>query len=81
MEAFNQLKLGRTGVKYIVFKIGGNDREIVVDELSKEKDFDVFQKKMTASEGGTIDPKYAVYDCEYELPGGDGKRYSWTFFL
>jgi len=74
MEAFNQLKLGRTGVKYIIFKIV-NDKEIVVADQSKEKDFDIFQKEMTKSDdGGAVDPKYAVYDCEYELPGGDGKR-------
>jgi cofilin len=80
MEAFNQLKLGRTGVKYIIFKIV-NDKEIVVADQSKEKDFDIFQKEMTKSDdGGAVDPKYAVYDCEYELPGGDGKRFALNHF-
>lgn len=77
ITAFNELRLGRGKTKYIIFKIADNRQEIVVDEVSKEDDYDVFRTKLeeaTDSKGNPT-PRYAVYDVHFELEGGEGKRF------
>lgn len=78
VSAFNDLKLkaGRGGPKYIIYKISDDQKEIVVDEIGSETDYDVFREKLVGKkEGSGKDrPSYAIYDVEFELEGGEGKR-------
>jgi hypothetical protein len=78
VSKFNELKLGRGGPKYIIYKISDDQKEIVVDEVGTETDYDVFREKLIAKkEGSGKDrPSYAIYDVEFELEGGEGKRYT-----
>ena len=77
MTAFNDLKLGKK-YKFIIFKINEAKTDIVVDETSTSQDYDEFLSKLPEN-----DCKYAIYDFEYELGGGEGKRskiifYNWS---
>ena len=76
ITAFNELRLGRGKTKFIIFKIADNRREIVVDEASQEPDYEVFRTKLEEARDakGNPAPRYAVYDVEFELEGGEGKR-------
>lgn len=77
MSAFNDLKLGKK-YKFIIFKINEAKTDIVVDETSTSEDYDEFLSKLPEN-----DCKYAIYDFEYELGAGEGKRskiifYTWS---
>ena len=63
-------------MKYIIYKISDDQKEIVVDETGKEGDYDVFRKKLIdkKEKSGKDRPSYAIYDVEFELEGGEGKR-------
>jgi cofilin len=63
--------------KFIIFKIADNKKEVVIDEVSQEEDYEVFRSKLDAARDskGNPAPRYAVYDVEYDLGGGEGKRY------
>ncbi|RMZ77969.1 hypothetical protein DV738_g4150, partial [Chaetothyriales sp. CBS 135597] len=78
VSAFNELKLGgsKGGLKYIIYKISDNQTEIVVDETGTEADYDVFREKLIGKKdkAGKDRPSYAIYDVEFELDGGEGKR-------
>jgi len=76
VTAFNELKLGRGGPKYIIYKISDDQKEIVVDEIGKEADYNVFREKLVAAKekSGKSRPSYAIYDVEFELEGGEGRR-------
>jgi len=76
VTAFNELKLGRGGPKYIIYKISDDQKEVVVDEIGKEADYNIFREKLIAAKekNGKSRPSYAVYDVEFELEGGEGKR-------
>lgn len=76
VTAFNELKLGRGGPKYIIYKISDDQKEIVVDEIGKEADYNVFREKLVAAKekSGKSRPSYAIYDVDFELEGGEGKR-------
>ena len=67
----------RGGLKYIIFKISDDQKEIVVDETGKDSDYDVFREKLVnkKEKSGKDRPSYAIYDLEFELEGGEGKRY------
>lgn len=62
--------------KFIIFKVADNKKEIVLDDVSQEQDYEAFRTKLGDSrdDKGNPAPRYAVYDVEYELPG-EGKRY------
>lgn len=77
VSAFNELKLGRGGPKYIIYKISDDQKEIVVDEKGSETDYDAFREKLIAKKekSGKDRPSYAIYDVEFELEGGEGKRF------
>lgn len=54
----------------------------MVDETGTEQDYDSFREKLIAKKEktGKDRPSYAVYDVEFELEGGEGKRcveYAW----
>ncbi|KAF9894753.1 hypothetical protein FE257_006643 [Aspergillus nanangensis] len=61
--------------KFIIFKISDDKKTVVIDETSKDQDYEVFRSKLEAArdDKGKVAPRYAVYDVEYELPG-EGKR-------
>jgi len=76
ITAFNELRLGRGKTKFIIFKISDNRQEIVVDEASQDPDYEVFRTKLEEAKDnkGKPAPRYAVYDVEFELEGGEGRR-------
>jgi cofilin len=78
VSKFNELKLGRGGPKYIIYKISDDQKEVVVDEVGNEPDYDTFREKLIAKKeaNGKDRPSYAIYDVEFELEGGEGKRYA-----
>ena len=63
--------------KFIIFKISDDKKEIVLDDVSPEQDYEAFRNKLcdARDDKGNPAPRYAVYDVEYELSGGAGKRY------
>ncbi|KAI7898465.1 uncharacterized protein BX663DRAFT_461812 [Cokeromyces recurvatus] len=73
LEVYQDLKL-RKKYKYIIFKLSDNNQEIVVDKTSDNLDYDSFLADLPPNE-----PRYAVYDFEYEKPG-EGKRSKITFY-
>lgn len=75
---YNELKLGKT-IKYIIYRLTDDYKEIVVEESSTNDDWEVFQEKLLnakASHKGKEGkgPRYAVYDFQYELEEGEGIR-------
>ena len=70
------MKLGRGGPKYIIYKISDDQKEIVVDEIGSESDYNLFREKLLdkKEKSGKSRPSYAVYDLDFELEGGEGKR-------
>ncbi len=74
------MKLGKS-IKYIIYKLSDDYKEIVVEDSSSDPDWETFQNKLlnakSASKGKEgKGPRYAVYDFEYELEGGEGTRYA-----
>ncbi|KAI1341914.1 hypothetical protein F5Y15DRAFT_351364 [Xylariaceae sp. FL0016] len=84
ITTFNDLKLQKK-LKYIIFKLSDDNREIVVEEASEDKDWENFREKLvnatTKSKTGAVGkgPRYAVYDFEYSLASGEGSRNKITF--
>lgn len=79
VTAFNELKLGKA-LKYIIFKLSDDYKEIVVEEKSENPDWETFQSKLMDAKSSYKGkegkgPRYAIYDFEYELEGNEGKRY------
>ncbi|KAI9800441.1 MAG: cofilin [Piccolia ochrophora] len=85
VSSFNELKLGKGVIKYIIYKLSDDKKEVVVEETSQEADWDVFREKLinakaTDKRGNEgPGPRYAVYDFHYELESGEGKRSKITF--
>lgn len=63
-------------MKYIIYKISDDQKEIVVDETGAEPDYDTFREKLIGKKekNGKDRPSYAIYDVAFELEGGEGKR-------
>jgi len=84
ISAFNELKLGKD-IKWIIYKISDDWKEIVVEETSKEANFDAFREKLLNAKSKDrkgkegIGGRYAVFDVEYELESGEGTRSKITF--
>jgi len=81
---FNELKLNKK-IKYIIYKLSDDYKEIVVDEASEDGDWDNFREKLiTATSKNKMGkvgkgPRYAVYDFNYDLASGEGSRSKITF--
>jgi hypothetical protein len=81
VSTFNELKLGKS-VKYIIYKLSDDNKEVVVEETSHEADWEVFREKLINAKtkdkkGNEVKgPRYAVYDFAWELPSGEGRRYA-----
>ncbi|KAL1608945.1 hypothetical protein SLS59_002137 [Nothophoma quercina] len=84
ISAFNELKLGKD-IKWIIYKISDDWKEIVVEETSKDADWSVFREKLLDAKSKDrkgkegIGGRYAVFDVEYELESGEGTRSKITF--
>lgn len=80
VEAFNELKLGRQ-LKYIIYKLSDDYKEVVIEDKGTDPDWEKFQSKLLDAKSSYKNkvgkgPRYAVYDFDYELEGGEGKRYA-----
>ena len=76
---YNELKLGKS-IKYIIYRLSDDYKEIIVEDTSTDDNWENFQEKLLnakASHKGKEGkgPRYAVYDFQYELEGGEGTRY------
>jgi hypothetical protein len=76
---YNELKTAKT-IKYIIYRLSDDYKEIVVEDSSADNDWETFQKKLLnakaihkGKEGKG--PRYAVYDFQYELEEGEGIRH------
>ena len=83
VSKFNELKLGKS-IKYIIYKLSDDYKEIVVEDSSSDPDWETFQSKLMDAKAGHKGkvgkgPRYAVYDFQYELEGGEGTRYAVIF--
>ncbi|PHH65175.1 hypothetical protein CDD81_3306 [Ophiocordyceps australis] len=84
ITAYNDLKLSKK-LKYIIYKLSDDNKQIVVEEASDDKDWEKFRQKLinatSKSKSGTVGkgPRYAVYDFEYSLASGDGVRNKLAF--
>ena len=67
---------GDEKLKYIIYRITDNKKEVEVADYGNEADYEVFREKLVNSKDskGNPAPRYAVYDVEYELGAGEGKR-------
>jgi len=52
IQVFNDLKLGRPGkpkIKYIIYKLSDDNKQIVVEESSEDPDWEVFRTKLESA--------------------------------
>lgn len=82
ISAFNDLKLGKS-IKYIIYKLSDDYKQIVVEDSGTDSNYEHFQQKLLNAKSGHKGkegkgPRYAVYDFQYELEGGEGTRYAAT---
>lgn len=61
--------------KFVIYKLNDAKTQIVVDKTSNEESYDAFIEELPEN-----DCKYAVYDFEYEISQGEGKRSKLVFF-
>ncbi|KAM9907135.1 hypothetical protein OXX79_001136 [Metschnikowia pulcherrima] len=77
LSAFNDLKLSKRS-KFIIFALSPEKSPIVVDKTSSDDDSQSFLAELRGYRC-----KCAVYDFEYEIGGGEGKKteivhYTWS---
>ncbi|KAG7010105.1 cofilin [Physcia stellaris] len=75
---YNELKLGKE-IKYIIYKLSDDYKEVVVEDYSSDNDWESFRNKLLSAKAGYKGkegkgPRYAVYDFQWELAGGEGTR-------
>ncbi|KAI7877482.1 hypothetical protein K492DRAFT_165987 [Lichtheimia hyalospora FSU 10163] len=73
IELYEEFKLRKT-LKYIIFKVSDDAKEIQVEKSAEQGDYEAFLENLPADE-----PRYAVYDFDYEKPG-EGQRSKITFY-
>jgi len=84
ITVFNELKLGKS-LKWIIFKISDDWKQIEVEEKSTDPSYEAFREKLLSAKSKDkkgvegIGGRYAVFDVEYDAPGGEGKRNKITF--
>lgn len=64
LEAFQELKLKKRS-KFIIYKLGGDLKEIVVEKTSDNDNWEEFVEGLPEAEC-----RYAVYDFHYEIEEG-----------
>ena len=77
---YNELKLGKE-IKYIIYKLSDDYKEVVVEDYSSDKDWDNFRNKLLEAKASYKGkegkgPRYAVYDFQWDLPSGEGTRFA-----
>lgn len=75
LEKYQELKTGKKLV-YVIYGLSEDKRSIVVLKTSDEKDYDKFVSELPEKEC-----RWAVYDFEYTLPGGEGVRNKLCFIM
>jgi len=81
---FNELKLSKK-LKFIIYKLSDDYKQIVVEEGSENGDWEVFREKLinaqSKNKAGKVGkgPRYAIYDFNYDLASGEGSRSKITF--
>lgn len=75
LDKFLELKTGKK-LTYVIYGLSEDKRSIVVLKTSEEKDFDTFVGELPEKEC-----RWAVYDFEYTLPGGEGIRNKLCFIM
>ena len=77
IAAYKELLYRRGADKpaFVIYKISDDERSIVVEESSPEKNYEAFLQKLTSAHDsdGKPAPRYAIYDVEYDLLE-DGRR-------
>ncbi|CAO3630842.1 unnamed protein product [Cunninghamella blakesleeana] len=74
LEAFQELKLGKK-YKYIIYKLSDDRKEIIIDKTAESVgSYEEFISQLPENE-----PRYAVYDFDYEKEGA-GQRNKVTFY-
>lgn len=68
------MKLGKKH-KFVIFALNDAKTEIIVEHTSTDADYDTFLGKLPDAEC-----KYAIYDFEYEIGNGEGKRSKIVFY-
>lgn len=74
VEKFQELKL-KHNYKYIVFGFKDSFTEVDVLKTAEDADYEVFLAEFPETEC-----RWAVYDFDYELDGGAGKRSKLVFY-
>lgn len=69
------MKLGKK-YKFIIFSLNDKKTEIVVDKTSTDQDYEKFVEALPEN-----DCRYAIYDYEYEIGNGEGKRSKIIFYI
>lgn len=72
-------KLKSRGLKYIIYRLSEDKKSIISEKTSDEDNLDVDGPEEAKYEAFLAnlpdnDCRYAVYDLEYDSPGGEGKR-------
>ncbi|WVQ97015.1 cofilin [Kwoniella sp. CBS 9459] len=75
LEKYQELKTGKK-LAYVIYGLSDDKRSIIVLKTSEEKDFDTFVGELPEKEC-----RWAVYDFEYTLPGGEGIRNKLVFVM
>ncbi|KAL0252897.1 cofilin [Cryptococcus deuterogattii 99/473] len=75
IEKFQELKTGKK-LAYVIYGLSEDKRSIVVLKASEDKDFDSFVAELPEK-----DCRWAVYDYEFTLPGGEGVRNKLCFIV
>jgi len=84
ITVFNELKLGKS-LKWIIFKISDDWKQIEVEDKSTDGSYENFREKLLNAKSKDrkgvegIGGRYAVFDVEFDAPGGAGKRNKITF--
>lgn len=68
-------------IKYIIYKLSDDYKEVVVEDYSSDSDWETFRNKLLSAKADYKGkegkgPRYAVYDFQWELAGGEGTRYT-----
>ncbi|OCF43214.1 cofilin [Kwoniella heveanensis CBS 569] len=75
LEKYQELKTGKK-LAYVIYGLSDDKRSIIVLKTSEDKDFDTFVGELPEKEC-----RWAVYDFEYTLPGGEGIRNKLVFVM
>jgi len=75
-QAFQEFTPHNSPLKYIIYKISDDLKQVEVDEIGSEQDYEVFRQKLLDAKGkdGQSRPSLAVYKVDFVLQEGNGKR-------